>query len=158
MNRGLLRFTVKEGESLPIRANLKLPPSKPAAEIKQFSASPETIQAGRSTKLNWTTQDATEVSIEPDLGSVSPSGTRDVSPSKTTTYTITAKGIGGTKTSTVRVNVEQPPPVSEPPRIVSFAAADPTIQEEGKRPNSNGRRSTPRMFPSHRNRQGRGQR
>ena len=59
------KVTVKEGENLPIRAELKLKPSIPA-EIKQFSATPETIQQGHSTKLSWTTQDATEVSIDPE--------------------------------------------------------------------------------------------
>ena len=118
--------TVKVGDRKPVE--VVMPPSLRPSPTVAFSATQETIQPGRSTKLSWTTQDATEVSIEPDLGSVPPSGTRDVSPSKTTTYTITARGIGGTKTSTVRVNIEQPV-VSEPARIVSFAAADPTIQE-----------------------------
>ena len=120
------RVVVKEGENLPIRVRLKL---TPPAEIKQFWASPDTIQKGQSAKLNWTTQDATEVSIEPEIGTVSPSGARDVSPGKTTTYTITAKWSGGSKTSTTNITVEKPPPPVEPPRIVSFAPTDATIQE-----------------------------
>ena len=121
------KVTVNEGENPPIRAELKPKPIVPA-EIKQFSATPDTIQQGHSSKLSWTTQDATEVFIDPEVGPVQASGARDVSPTKTTTYSITAKGSGGTKTVAARVNVEQPP-VSEPPRIVSFSASEATIQE-----------------------------
>ncbi len=89
------RVDVKDGETLPVRAELELKP-KPvvAAEIK-FSATLETIQPGQSTKLSWDTQNATEVSIEPDIGNVLQKGTQDVAPRKTTTYTISAKWSGG---------------------------------------------------------------
>src|SRR5271157_2893928 len=123
------RVTVKEGENPPIRADLIAKPIVPA-EIKQFSGTPETIQQGHPTKLSWTTQDATEVSIEPAIGPVSPTGSRDVSPSKTTTYTITAKWSGGVKTSAVHINVEQPPEPLKPPTGTFSASA--TEIEEGQ--------------------------
>ena len=122
--------TVKEGENPPVRAELTklIVP----AEIKQFSATPDTIQQGHSSKLSWTTQDATEVSIDPEIGPVQASGARDVSPNKTTTYTITAKSSGGAKTATARITVEStplPPPPPPPAATIStFKASPDTIQ------------------------------
>lgn len=39
-----------------------------------------------------------------------PSGSQQVSPAESTTYTLTAKGAGGTQSATARVTVNAPPP------------------------------------------------
>lgn len=46
-------------------------------------------------RLVWTTSNATSVSIEPDVGTVSPNGSRDVCVDKVTTYTLIASGPAG---------------------------------------------------------------
>ncbi len=84
------------------------PPAKPV--ISTFSAEPSTIERGQSATLRWSVENATDVSIDQGLGMVQPSGTRQVFPSNTTTYTLTAKGPGGTATSSATVNVTAPPP------------------------------------------------
>jgi hypothetical protein len=65
------------------------------------------------------------VNISPGIGSVDLSGSRMVSPTETTTYTITAQGATGTNpvTCTVTVRVSTVPA----PRIVNFTAAPMTI-------------------------------
>ena len=73
--------TVSEGQNLPIHAELK--PKAIACPCDSRSRhAQETISRATRTKLSWTTQNATEISIEPDVGPVPPSGTRDVSPSQ----------------------------------------------------------------------------
>jgi peptidoglycan-associated lipoprotein len=81
-------------------------PAKPTATL---TASPSDVVAGHSAQLSWSTQNATDVSIDA-LGSVAASGSRDITPSASTTYTLTAKGAGGSVQATARVTVTAPPP------------------------------------------------
>jgi hypothetical protein len=78
----------------------------PPARITEFTAQPATIRAGQQTLLVWATENPAGVTIEPGLGRVVPRGTRSVSPSATTTYTLTARGPNNqiiTETATVTV-------------------------------------------------------
>ena len=63
--------------------------------IDTFTASPATIYAGESTTLEWETTDATSVSISGLSGTFVIDGSVSVSPTVTTTYRLTATGIGG---------------------------------------------------------------
>ena len=94
------------------------PPAAPSpAPTAEFTASQETIHEGETATLRWQTENATDVSI--DGHSVSPSGSRSVSPTSTTTYTLLASGAGG-KYSASQVIVVQPkitPTVVEPPVV-----------------------------------------
>lgn len=68
-----------------------------------------TIQRGQSTSLSWNAPGAVQVYIT-DIGNAGIKGTTQISPDKVTTYTLTATYIDGTAQSTsVTVNVEQPP-------------------------------------------------
>ncbi len=80
------------------------PPAKPAASL---SATPDSVQRGQSVQLTWSTQNATDVTIDA-LGGVASEGTRSVTPSDSTTYTLTAKGPGGTAEASARVTVTAP--------------------------------------------------
>jgi len=91
------------------------PPPPAAAPSVSLSAEPSSIRRGQSSTLRWTSQNATDLSIQPDVGPVSASGTKSVSPTESTTYTITAKGAGGTTQATARVTVTAPPPPPPPP-------------------------------------------
>jgi peptidoglycan-associated lipoprotein len=92
------------------------PPAKPS--ISQFVAEPSTIQRGQSATLRWSVSDATDISINQGIGAVQSQGTRQVFPNDTTTYTLTAKGPGGTdsRSATVSVTVPPPPPPPPPPK------------------------------------------
>jgi hypothetical protein len=70
-----------------------------------FSASVSTIQQGQSATLNWQTANASDVAIDNGIGSVAATGARDVSPSATTTYQLTASGGGGTQNRSVTITV-----------------------------------------------------
>src|SRR5690349_24708244 len=90
------------------------PPPPPAAPTASLTANPDSVQKGQSTTLSWQTSNATDVSIE-GVGAVQASGSQQVTPQDSTTYTLNAKGPGGTQTATARVTVTQPPPPPPPP-------------------------------------------
>jgi peptidoglycan-associated lipoprotein len=90
------------------------PPPPPAAPTASLTANPESVDKGQSTTLTWQTTNATDVSIE-GIGAVQPSGSQQVTPSDSTTYTLSAKGTGGTQQATARVTVNTPPPPPPPP-------------------------------------------
>ena len=92
------------------------PPPAPTAPTASLSANPNTIDQGQSTTLTWQTTNATDVSID-GIGAVDTSGSRQVTPSDSTTYHLIAKGAGGTQDATARVTVNAapaPPPSTAP--------------------------------------------
>jgi hypothetical protein len=81
----------------------------PPPPTVSFSISPSSICLGNSATLSWSaTGYVNSVSIDQGIGGVSTSGNRSVSPSSTTTYTITATGIGGTTTRSVTLDLNFP--------------------------------------------------
>src|SRR5580704_12426180 len=62
------------------------------ARIEKFTATPESIKPGQSVTLTWAAENPTSVNIDPSVGKVRPRGTKTLSPSATTTYTLTVKG------------------------------------------------------------------
>lgn len=82
------------------------PPPAPVAPTATLAANPAVIQPGQSTELTWQTTNATEARIE-GLGVLSASGSKTVTPSASTTYTLVAKGPGGTQDATARVTVNE---------------------------------------------------
>lgn len=74
----------------------------------QLSAQNPNLSCGQSTNLNWKTADAASISIT-DLGNVPAQGDRSVSPTKNTTYELTAEGPGGKATQDVTVDVNTQP-------------------------------------------------
>jgi hypothetical protein len=62
------------------------------ARIDMFVAEPTTVVAGHAATLKWTTSDATIASIDNGIGPVNLNGQVVVTPSRSTTYTLTASG------------------------------------------------------------------
>jgi uncharacterized cupredoxin-like copper-binding protein len=93
-------------------------------QIVRFEASPLTIAPGGSSTLSWATNGATTVSISPGIGNVPVNGSTTVSPSATTTYTLTASSADG-KSVTAPVTVTVAP--ASVPQIVVFVATPQTI-------------------------------
>jgi peptidoglycan-associated lipoprotein len=79
-------------------------PPPPAAPTATLAANPDVIQQGQSTTLSWQTTNSAETTIS-GLGTVAASGSRTITPSSSTTYTLDAKGPGGTKDASARVTV-----------------------------------------------------
>jgi peptidoglycan-associated lipoprotein len=79
-----------------------------------LQANPTTVNKGESSTLIWNSTDATQLSIDPGVGTVTAQGSTKVSPTDSTTYTITATGPGGSATATTAVSVNAPPPPPAP--------------------------------------------
>jgi len=98
------------------------PPPPPPAAAKPtvtFSSDRPTINKGESTRLSWTTTDASNVSISPEVGAVTLQGSTTVTPADSTTYTITATGPGGNAEATTRITVNAPAP-PPPPKVAGW--------------------------------------
>ncbi|HVB33427.1 MAG TPA: peptidoglycan-associated lipoprotein Pal [Patescibacteria group bacterium] len=89
------------------------PAAAPAPPTVKLSASPDFITQGQSSKLTWTSQNATNLDLQPSIGTVQASGSSTVTPNQSTTYTITATGPGGNAVDTARVTVG-PPSAAQP--------------------------------------------
>ena len=89
------------------------PPPPPKPPTATLSANPTSIQRGQSATLTWSTENATDVTL--DANKVDASGSQSVSPTSTTTYHLTAKGAGGSQDATATVNVAEPPPPTPTP-------------------------------------------
>jgi peptidoglycan-associated lipoprotein len=83
------------------------PPAPAPAPTAALAANPSAVQQGQSSVLAWHTNNANEVTIA-GLGTLPPSGSRSVTPSESTTYTLVAKGPGGTNEADTRVTVTTP--------------------------------------------------
>ena len=78
------------------------PTPQPVA-ITAFSATTDHTERGRSVVLSWQVQNATTLDL--DGQRVAPTDMREVTPLETTTYVLTAQGMGGPAQSRVTVTV-----------------------------------------------------
>jgi len=111
-------------------------PTKPAAQttptapkpprITHFYSNANPVAPGQSATLCYGTDDATEVTLAPYDDTLKPSMNRciSVTPTRPTTYTLTAKGPGGQTTSTLSLALGAPTPSAPAspasPLITSF--------------------------------------
>lgn len=91
----------------------------PAPIVINFDVNPAVINSGASAALIWSVSNANSVSIDQGIGSVSLNGNKLVSPTDTTTYTLTASGPAGTVTKSTVLTVNAP--------IVAVFNVDPNI-------------------------------
>jgi len=85
-----------------------------------INASSTNIAPGDMVTLSWTSTDATDLSITPEIGKVAPQGSTKVQPTESTTYQITASGSGGSAQASVRVTVSAPAAAAPPPENQSM--------------------------------------
>lgn len=97
--------------------------------INSFTASPTSIIPGQSATLRWDVTGCTNVTIDQSIGTVGLGGTRLVSPSKSTTYTLTATNEIGTSAATVQIVVGESPGTKV--QLYSIAAEDGQVRRDG---------------------------
>jgi len=96
----------------PVPAPVPVPAPAPVlAPTDRLTVSPESIIKGQSATLNWTSQNATNCSIEPDIGSVGIQGSLAITPFDTTLYNLSCNGEGGVAKSAANIAVFTPAPV-----------------------------------------------
>ncbi|HEY6342564.1 MAG TPA: hypothetical protein VIY49_13810 [Bryobacteraceae bacterium] len=82
------------------------------ARIMDFKAEPASIQPGQKVTLTWSTENPSGVTIDPEPGRVTPRGVLQLSPARTTTYTLTVRGPNQVLTKVLTVTVAGTTPAS----------------------------------------------
>jgi peptidoglycan-associated lipoprotein len=88
----------------PVAKAVPAPPPAPTAPTATIAASPETVTAGQPTTITWNAENANDITIS-GIGTVPASGSRQLTPAESTTYTLSAKGPGGKIDANARVTV-----------------------------------------------------
>ncbi|MCP5535754.1 MAG: hypothetical protein H7A51_05905 [Akkermansiaceae bacterium] len=83
--------------------------TEPPATIHSFTATPSSFDQGDTVTLNWDVSDADSVSIDQGIGSVGATGTTSLTPSATTTWTLTATRGTRVTTSLVTATLSKGP-------------------------------------------------
>lgn len=89
-------------------------PAPPEAPTTMLKVTPDSIMIGQSANLNWTSRNATACDIQPGIGAVPPQGARAITPSASTSYTLSCTGLGGSMASAAGITVMVPPPLPVP--------------------------------------------
>lgn len=121
----VMTATSANGTKKTTSVTITVTAGKPSVTL---TATPESLLAGQSATLQWTTQYATSVEIDQGVGTFTKeSGIVQVKPNLTTIYTATAKGAGGTATASATVTVAASSELG-----ISMTALPTTISTGGK--------------------------
>jgi len=101
----------KKPISAPPPARSEAPAPRPTIT---FQANPTSINKGESTTLSWSTTNATQVAIAPEVGPVAAEGSTKVTPTDSATYTLTATGPGGSADASARITIATAAASNEP--------------------------------------------
>ena len=104
---GLIALALMANGKTPIAAAQMAPSASPSVAL---SASPASAQAGQQVTLKWSSTNATSITLEPSMGSVSAKGSTTVTLYQSTTYTVTATGPGGSAHASAQVTITPAPP------------------------------------------------
>jgi uncharacterized repeat protein (TIGR01451 family) len=103
-------------------------PEEPAPlTCDAFTATPATRTSAGPVTLTWATTNAASVSIDNGVGTVDADGTKEVTVSANTTYTLTATRGTETKTCTTGVTIV-PPTTPTTPRCDAFTVSDNSVR------------------------------
>ena len=98
-------------DGISVTANVTLTVGPPPLEITSFTADDPYLITGQSTTLSWTTGNFDQLTLNPDAVDVTGQNSFPITPSATTTYTLTGSVAGGpsdTEELTVRVGPGRP--------------------------------------------------
>src|SRR6185312_8137520 len=82
-------------------------PAPAPAPVANLTVSPETVERGQTAQLSWNTQNASSITID-GVGTVSASGSQQITAQDSTTYHLVAKGDGGSAEANARLTVMEP--------------------------------------------------
>ena len=116
------RLTAKGANNQELNETVTITVEKPLGRILTFTSSPMNISLGQSSTLSWQTDGAETVELS-GTGPVATNGSQSVSPTVTTTYTLTVRTKFGDVTANTTVQVT--PPTA--PRVLRFTAAPQSI-------------------------------
>jgi len=108
--------------------NVLVPGGPEKMGIRVFTATPPEIKAGEWSTLTWDVRGSGNVRIDPEIGSVSMSGSRSVQPKTDTVYTIFARDDEGMVTASTKILVT--PLHVYTTTLYSVAAEDGTVRKD----------------------------
>jgi len=125
----IITITVSDNELTTLqRFDLTVNSIIDPAPVVDFTGTPDLIALGGTSTISWNVEHAdVSIDIDQDVGTATKSDSRTVSPSLTTTYTLTAVGEGGTTSAQVTVEVDNVPPTM----ISFFPKNNATIPSQG---------------------------
>jgi len=103
---GFVALALMANDERPIAASQPTPPASPSVAL---TASPASAQAGQTITLTWSSTNATSINLEPAVGQIATQGSTKVTPSHSTTYTVTATGPGGSAHASAQVIITPEP-------------------------------------------------
>ncbi len=107
-NLYVFRLTVRDNRGAQGSARVRISTrANERVQILFFIANPASIQSGQTSTLSWRVLNADTVNI-PGIGNVAASGSAPVSPTQTTTYTLTARNSVNEESATAVVAVTAP--------------------------------------------------
>jgi plastocyanin len=109
----------------PGRAGAEGFPVGPPSKILSFTADSTSIQPGQTVTLTWAVVNADRITLDQGTGIVATRGSKKVSPSATTTYTLVANGRGGSDKQSLTITVAGSTPAE--PDSANSAAIDKPI-------------------------------
>ena len=83
------------------------PAPAPVAPVANLTVSPESVERGQTAQLSWDTQNASNVTID-GIGTVSASGSQQITAQDSTTYHLVAKNDGASAEANARLTVTEP--------------------------------------------------
>jgi len=119
----ILTVTNSAGVKATCSRTVTVTPPPVPAPVCTLNASPTSITAGGTSKLTWTSQNATSASLNQNIGAVAVNGSRDVKPTVSTTYTLTVTNSAGVKATCSRTVTVTPPPVPAPVCTLNVSSA-----------------------------------
>jgi hypothetical protein len=115
------------GEVRSQSATIEVLLAPPPPTIDRFTVTPDHVEQGQAVVLEWRTQGAERVVIEPSIGPVEATGQQEASPAESTTYTLQVFNTAGeSQSESVTVEVLQTPP---PPTIGWFTATPDHVEQ-----------------------------
>jgi len=123
---------VGEGGTQTVSTEVEVTSGPPPVVL--FSAAPLSVQAGQPVTLTWQVTNATEVDIE-GIGRVPFKGTRQVKPTESTVFKLTATGEGGKLTEAISIEVTPVPVIEARVNLqgVTFGSGNATLTANAKK-------------------------
>ena len=119
--------TTLEGMNAPVQ------PLGP--RVFSFAVNPATIYAGQTATLSWAVSNATTVTIDNGVGSVTATNTRSISPAATTTYSLAASNALGGTVATVTIQVDPGIPTANSQSVTTLVNTVRSLVLAGSDPN-----------------------
>ena len=97
--------------SPPVVEPAPAPVPAPLVPTNNLTVAPSSINKGQTATLTWSSENASNCEIQPEIGQVQPQGSVTITPADNAVYNLICSGAGGTAKSAANIAVVAPAPV-----------------------------------------------